>query len=245
MKNSYFQFNNFQIYQRNAPMKVSMDAVTFGAWVEKKCQNDSSEKWLDIGSGTGLLAAMLQQNSARIFTCIESDERCIEDLYTNTPQDKTYIFHADFREWVTMNQTQVFDNIMANPPWFQPINLHQNTNKQYLNMHRDKARQYAALSPHELWKGIDTISHNKTQVFLLYGEQTWEDCIKIGKDLGWHLSHQLSIQSKWNKKPHALAGCWSRICVEPIHDKIIYKDENGNNSQKYQDLVKSWYPIQV
>ena len=53
-----FQFKHFSINQNNTAMKVGTDGVLLGAWTAAEGGN-----FLDIGTGTGLIAIMLAQRS--------------------------------------------------------------------------------------------------------------------------------------------------------------------------------------
>ena len=69
MANYFFKFKQFTIHQERSAMRVSTDGVLLGAWsrVEK------SNRILDIGTGTGLIAIMAAQRSLARIDAVELD----------------------------------------------------------------------------------------------------------------------------------------------------------------------------
>ena len=72
MANSFFKFKQFTIHQERSAMRVSTDGVLLGAWsrVEK------SNRILDIGTGTGLIAIMAAQRVFGSNRCRRIGLRC-------------------------------------------------------------------------------------------------------------------------------------------------------------------------
>ena len=71
MRNSFFQFKQFRVYQDRCAMKVGTDGVLLGAW----CNVSSARRVLDVGTGTGLIALMVAQRSSRsLVDAVEIDE---------------------------------------------------------------------------------------------------------------------------------------------------------------------------
>ncbi|HBL72657.1 MAG TPA: tRNA (adenosine(37)-N6)-methyltransferase TrmM, partial [Bacteroidales bacterium] len=55
-----FDFKRFSVRHDACAMKVGTDAVLLGAWVDVS----DAERFLDVGTGTGLLALMVAQRTA-------------------------------------------------------------------------------------------------------------------------------------------------------------------------------------
>ena len=81
MKEQIFQLKQFSISQNNAAMKITEDAILFGAWI---CDFFNGEKVLDIGTGTGLLSLMLAQQNCNIhIDAVEKDMLSCKDAEIN------------------------------------------------------------------------------------------------------------------------------------------------------------------
>ncbi|MEO0403828.1 MAG: methyltransferase, partial [Bacteroidota bacterium] len=69
-RNNRFQFQQFAIDQVEHGMRISEDAVIFGAWIELEPGTT-----MDVGCGTGLLSLMLAQRYPEaLITGVELDK---------------------------------------------------------------------------------------------------------------------------------------------------------------------------
>ena len=118
-----FQFKQFTIHQDRTAMKVGTDGVLLGAWAPIL---SSTQRLLDIGTGTGLIALMLAQrmlkennNSTFKIDAIDIDQSSIEQATEN-------INNSPFAQFITTHFTSLqdyspsekYDAIVCNPPYF-------------------------------------------------------------------------------------------------------------------------------
>src|SRR5687768_18103066 len=99
-------------------MKVCTDSCVLGAWavVEK------AKQILDIGAGTGLLSLMVAQRSDAQITAVEIDAAAAEQAQENIAgspwKNRITLARKSLQEFGKTN-TQSFDVIICNPPFFQ------------------------------------------------------------------------------------------------------------------------------
>lgn len=111
---SEFRFKQFTIRQDRTPMKVGTDGVLLGAWV--RLQGDE-QRLLDIGTGTGVIALMLAQRTAKAhITAI--DVESVEEAQQNA--SATPWAHRITIEQCAVQhfEAEAFDVIVSNPPFF-------------------------------------------------------------------------------------------------------------------------------
>jgi len=117
-RNNYFQFKQFRIIQERSAMKVGMDGVLLGAWVN----TSGAERILDIGTGTGLIALMMaQKNSTAHIDAIEIDQEALAEAVLNFQQsqwsERIHVKWCSFQEFAELTSLK-YDLIVSNPPFF-------------------------------------------------------------------------------------------------------------------------------
>ena len=117
-RNTSFQFKQFRIIQEHSAMKVGMDGVLLGAWVDPS----GAERILDVGTGTGLIALMMaQKNHDALVDAIGIDEDAYREASLNARQsawnERIQVEWCSFGEFAA-STTQKYDLIICNPPFF-------------------------------------------------------------------------------------------------------------------------------
>ena len=99
-------------------MKVCTDSCVLGAWAEV----ENARQILDIGAGTGLLSLMVAQRSEAQITAVEINEAAAEQAagnFAESPWKNRMVLAAKSLQDFAATNSQTFDVIICNPPFFQ------------------------------------------------------------------------------------------------------------------------------
>lgn len=121
-KSSGFSFKQFHVNHDQCAMKVGTDGILLGAWAPLA----QSQKILDIGTGTGLIALMLAQRSKDIgsdIDAIDIEERAIAQARQNIADSpwpsRVHCFAQSLQTFANeAGRQQSYDLIVSNPPYF-------------------------------------------------------------------------------------------------------------------------------
>jgi tRNA1Val (adenine37-N6)-methyltransferase len=116
MSNSYFSFKQFTVKQDKAAFKVGTDGVILGAISDIT----GTQRILDIGTGSGLIALMLAQRCDAEIVAIEPDNGSFEQAYDNAKEslwgDRIKVLNTSLQDYLPTEEK--FDLIVVNPPFF-------------------------------------------------------------------------------------------------------------------------------
>jgi tRNA1Val (adenine37-N6)-methyltransferase len=235
-----FTFKKFEISQKQTAMKVCTDACLFGAIVEV---DDSMNKILDIGTGTGLLALMLAQRaSSAQITAVEIEKEAAEEATCNVSQS---IFNQQIEvksqsiQSFAENKVAVFDLIISNPPFFKN-HLKSADEKKNKALHND------SLSFEEICTLSYTLLKSDGSLWILlppfemgrFEHLALKSGFKTSKMT--HLRHRPSKAifrqiAHFTKKTPANGTVFDEVC--------IYEKDNTTYSQRFVSLLKNYYLI--
>ena len=118
MSNNYFRFKQFTVQQDQCAMKVGTDGVLLGAWVKV----EGTERILDAGTGTGLIALMIAQRSTALIDAVEIDkaasEQAAENCRASRWNARISVVQDSFQHFA-QSTTHHYDLIVSNPPFFR------------------------------------------------------------------------------------------------------------------------------
>jgi tRNA1Val (adenine37-N6)-methyltransferase len=236
MKNSLFQFKQFAVQQDKCAMKISTDGVILGAFAGR----GNPKKILDIGAGTGVVSLMLAQRfpEAKIIG-IEIDKdasaQAGENVQNSPWNNRIRIINQSFQEFCKHDPIK-FDLIVSNPPYF-PNHLKTKDQRRNLALHND------TLPFVELITGIKSIMEQKATCWLILPPYQMEETNKIADIRGLFAFEKLKIQDKPTKNFIREIQGFSFLKKELIINCLSIKDEGGNYSKEYSELLKDYLLI--
>lgn len=128
--NDLLNYNNLKIYQDTEMFNFSLDSVLLSNFVKI---NKSTKKILDIGTGNAPIPMMLSTRTDAHIDGVEiqseSCELAIKSINYNNLQSKISIINSDIKIFYKSVESDVYDTIVCNPPFFKINNQSKLNNK--------------------------------------------------------------------------------------------------------------------
>lgn len=141
--NQVLNYKDLKIVQDSDGFKFSLDSVLLSNFVSI---NLRSKKILDIGCGNGIISILLSQKTKAFITGVEiqneSYELAQKSVEINGLSDRISIINADIKELYKNIESDSFDVIVSNPPYFSV----KDTSLKNLNANKMQARHELLLN---------------------------------------------------------------------------------------------------
>ena len=228
-----FRFKKFSVTQNDSIMKVGIDSVMLGSWIDFKSPNYI----LDVGTGTGLLSLMMAQRyrNAKI-TALEIDSPSFREAKLNFKNSawssRINAIECDAKVWDSLHK---FDLIICNPPFFSNSFLSKQKSK-------NRARHQVEFNLNDLvrvWLRHGTINSNMCCILPLMQAK---EIINIINSINRNLIKFTLIKSKQNKKPNRIMLQFS-IKKENLlfKDTLCIYSSINKHSKEFINLTKEFY----
>lgn len=126
-------YKNLKIYQDTEMFRFSLDSILLPNFVTIRTR---IEKILDIGCGNAVIPIILSTKTAAHITGIEIQKKsydlAIESVVINNLSNRIQILNQDINEYYKECESDVYDVITCNPPYFKVYDnsrLNNNINK--------------------------------------------------------------------------------------------------------------------
>jgi len=233
MASGSFSFKQFTIYQDRCIFKVGTDGVLLGAYADVS----DIKTILDIGTGTGLIALMLAQRSEAEITAIEPDLNSFEQACNNVRQSnwshRIRVINTDLQNFMT--ESQQFDLIITNPPYFIDSLKNPDPGKA-------AARHNVTLNNIDLLRGISGLltDNGRAQVIMPYAEGSI--LIAEAHESGLYCNDILKIKPLPSNEVRRLIITFSRKRNKTTEKFLtIEHGKRHEFTQEYIDLTKDFY----
>ncbi|HPT15303.1 MAG TPA: methyltransferase [Bacteroidales bacterium] len=228
-----FRFKYFSLEDKGATMKTGTDAVMLGAWAGI----DGAGRVLDIGTGSGIIALMMAQQSEAVIDAVEIDKTSAELAAANAAKSqwagRINVIHASFQQFaaVTMNK---YDIVISNPPYFR-------RSLKAPDASRCRARHDEELPVNELLAGIEKALAPGGKAHLVFPAddlQLWLDEALFVK---LHCCRLTRVVSKSGKMPYRVLATFTHEVSELSENMLTIHHEDGTFTDEYRQLTADFY----
>jgi len=234
---SIFRFKKFSVSHQNS-FKVGTDAVLLGSLTPVTAE---TQRALDVGCGSGVIAFMLLQRGVSSAVGIEIDPVAAAEATENARKsiwsEKIEIVCADFCDFSAIRPSGLFDLVVSNPPFFSN-SLKSPDNKRNTTRHNDKSLPFDLL----LQNAAAVLSENGCFTLIL---PVPEAEFFLQKATSYHLfpTEIHHIFSKPQKPKSRQILVLKKQCPSqpPTEKSICIYQENGTYSGDYKLITKDFY----
>jgi len=216
-------------------MKVCTDACLFGAYVAAK--TTTSGHLLDIGTGTGLLALMLAQNTEAHIDAIELDAeaagQAIENVAASPWNDRIFVINRSIQDYYK-NTERKYNLIISNPPFYEN-SLKSPEEARNTAIHAD------ALPLSDLVDAISSLLDKSGTVALLLPPYESSLAKVLLEAKGLYLNELVTIKDQPQERVIREITFYSFYNLQTVTTEITIKTSEGAYSPAFTDLLKDYY----
>ena len=227
-----FRFKQFEVHQQRSAMKVGTDGVLIGAWASVM---EQTQRILDIGTGTGLIALMLAQRSGQaqvvgVEIDAESAEQARENVARSPWSERMEIVCAPVQEF---SADEKFDLIVSNPPYFVD-------SQKCPDEGRTTARHTDSLSFTELMRSVSRLLAPDGRFAVIIPVEAAMSVIAAG---ALHLVRRCDVHTKPTGQPKRVMLEFSpRFEGAALRETLTIGDGTaGGYSPEYKALTRDFY----
>lgn len=235
MANESFCFKQFSVKHDKCAMKVGTDAVLLGAWA----LTDNSEKILDIGTGTGVIALMLAQKCTATIDAIDIDESACnqakENIHNSKWENRISVHHTSLQKFSENNPVK-YDLIISNPPYFID-------SSKANDVERTNARHADMLPHEELLNGVLKLISDKGKFHVILPLKEGELLRDMAEEKKLYLSKLTRVRTRADKSTEKRCLMQFELTRKTFAEDLltIELDERHNYTEEYKALTKDYY----
>lgn len=232
---SVFRFQQFEIRHDRCAMKVGTDGVLLGAWVG--CSY--SERILDVGTGSGLIAMMLaQRNSNAQILGIDIDAEAVGQAQENFERSpfahRLSAKRVDFAQGPFVASLQSFDLIVSNPPFFTEDTVAPDSA-------RATARSSSSLPFDVLIEHAAKLLSPQGHFAVIIPHSHAADFVLTASVVGLHLLRRCDVQTSPRKPMRRAMLEFGMETGQTTFETICLHNADGTISDAYRKLTADFY----
>ena len=175
MLNYLLGYPNLKVYQDDSMFKFSIDSVLLPNFVTL---SKKKGRILDIGCGNGVIPIVLTTRTSNHVDGVEIQKDVYElakrSVEYNNLEDQITIYNEDIKEFSKNCETDMYDTITCNPPYFKDM-------KQNDDLHKTYARHEESLNVEEVMAIAKKLLKNNGNIAIVHRTERLIDIISAMK----------------------------------------------------------------
>lgn len=233
MSSNNFRFKQFTVWHDRCAMKVGTDGVLLGALASPI----ESTRFLDVGTGTGLIAMMLAQRFPEAtIDAIDIDESAVNQAKVNIGNsifaNRIKVIHSDFCE--KKCSSAKYDLIVSNPPFYIE-------DTSCPDRQRNIARHADSLPFTTLARNASELLAENGVFTVVIPAQNASDFIQECSSCGLFLSERTDIKTTPRKEVKRSVLAFTKSMNSTKFSTLMMRAEDGEWSEEYKHLTKDFY----
>lgn len=241
-----FQCKQFRVADSDCAMKVGTDSLLLGAWSPLPLHGP----YLDIGTGSGLLALMIAQRSAAFASppqvdAIEIDADAARQAQQNSLAspwatrirvlEQNILTYPASADHAAVASCGGYSLIVSNPPYFVESLASP-------DLKRQQARHTDRLPFADLLAASAAVAAANATLCLVLPVLSAELLLAQAPNAGWYLSLQQAVKTTPRKDASRLLLQFSRQPVVASQlEPLLIRDANNEYSAEYRRLLRDFY----
>jgi len=229
-----FRFKQFSVTDSKCALKVGTDAVLLGAWADPH----NSNRILDIGTGSGIIALMLAQRSLAEIEAIDIDRPSFKDAtvnFKNSPwKDRLFSKNLSFTEFLNEGEKN-YDLIVSNPPFH-------NRSLQSSSLKGNISKHTTSLTHEELATGVRKILKPTGKFCIILPFSEYQNFKQLAAFQVLYVGQECFVIPKIGKPANRiLIEFRLQHSPELKTSEITIRNSAGNYHKSYIELTKDFY----
>ena len=176
MLNYLLGYPNLKVYQDDSMFKFSIDSVLLPNFVTL---SKKKGRILDIGCGNGVIPIVLTTRTSNHIDGVEIQKDVYElakrSVEYNNLEDQITIYNEDIKEFSKNSETDMYDTITCNPPYFKDM-------KQNDDLHKTYARHEESLNVEEVMVIAKKLLKNNGNIAIVHRTERLIDIISAMRE---------------------------------------------------------------
>lgn len=229
-------YENLKIYQNTDMFNFSLDSVLLPNFVTI---NKKTKRILDIGSGNAVIPIILSTKTDALIDAVEIQKEVYElgvkSIKLNKLEDRINIYNEDIKDFYKNSETDVYDTITCNPPFFKKVET-SNVNE---SIYKTIARHEVMLNLDDIMKIAKKLLKNNGNIAIVHRTDRLIDIIETMR--------------KYNIEPKKIRFIYPKVNTES-NIVLVEGTKNGkpglkilnplishNENDEYTDELKEYF----